>query len=203
MMRGREPGVHGLPPRPGGRCMGVRRCLRISGHAIQSCAYTEQILLLTARRSRVVTREKNFLPDPVLPTHEQAWLFAAGRHLPPDEAPIAVAPTAAFDRVQGKLDFARLCDQLDVPQPRWWTVAERPSDVPYPHWVKAQYGTAGRPVRRVADAEHEERAIRELSRPGDPLMGQVPAAGQYGQVQALFERGRLIAVHTSAARSRC
>jgi len=28
-------------------------------------------------------------------------------------------------------------------------------------------------------------------------MGQVPAPGQYGQVQALFDHGRLIAVHTS------
>ncbi|MBO0851097.1 MAG: hypothetical protein J2P20_16665, partial [Pseudonocardia sp.] len=30
--------------------------------------------------------------DALLPTHEQAWLFAAGRHLLPENTPLAVAP---------------------------------------------------------------------------------------------------------------
>jgi hypothetical protein len=138
--------------------------------------------------------------EAVLATHEQAWLFAAGRHLLPPDAPIAVAPIEAFDRVAGKVEFATLCDELGIPQPRWWRCAERPARVPYPHWVKASYGTAGRAVRRVETADQERQAIRELSGgSGGPVMGQVPAAGQYGQVQALFDDGRLVAAHTSVA----
>jgi hypothetical protein len=56
--------------------------------------------------------------DAVLPTHEQAWLLAAARHLLPGDFPVALAPITAFDRVQGKLAFARLLDELGVPQPR-------------------------------------------------------------------------------------
>jgi hypothetical protein len=135
--------------------------------------------------------------EAVLATHEHAWLFAAGRLLLPQDAPIAVASIEAFDRVAGKVDFATLLDELHVPQPEWWLAGDRPSTVPYPHWVKASHGTAGRCVRRVANARQECEAIRELSSPHDSVMGQVPAPGQYGQVQALFDHGRLIAVHTS------
>ena len=135
--------------------------------------------------------------EAVLATHEHAWLFAAGRLLLPQDAPIAVASIEAFDRVAGKVDFATLLDELHIPQPEWWLAGDRPSTVPYPHWVKASHGTAGRCVRRVANARQECEAIRELSSPHDSVMGQVPAPGQYGQVQALFDHGRLIAVHTS------
>ena len=41
--------------------------------------------------------------DALLPTHEQAWLFAAGRHLLPADAPLAVSDIEAFDQIQGKL----------------------------------------------------------------------------------------------------
>lgn len=135
--------------------------------------------------------------EAVLATHEQAWLFAAGRHLLPADAPIAVAPIAAFDRVQGKIDFAMLLDELDIPQPRWWPSNERPDDAPYPHWVKASHGTAGRTVRRVCGRAEEQAAVAELSTDGDAVMGQQPTVGQYGQVQALFEHGRMVAAHTS------
>lgn len=135
--------------------------------------------------------------EAVLATHEQAWLFAAGRHLLSPDVPIAVARIEAFDRVQGKVDFAMLLDELDIPQPRWWRVDDPPAEVPYPHWVKASYGTAGRGVRRVHNAVQERNAIGELSSADVTLMGQAPAAGEYGQVQALFDRGALVAVHTS------
>lgn len=141
--------------------------------------------------------------EAVLATHEQAWLFAAGRHLLPADTPVAVAPAEAFDRVAGKVEFAVLCDELDIPQPRWWRCDQRPARVPYPHWVKASYGTAGRSVRRVGTPEQERQAVRELSSADGAglgaVMGQAPAAGEYGQVQALFEHGRLVAAHTSVA----
>jgi len=103
--------------------------------------------------------------EAVLATHEQAWVFAAGRHLLPADAPVAVAPIEAFDRVAGKVEFAARCDELGIPQPRWWRCDQRPAQVPYPHWVKASYGTAGRAVRRVDTAEQERQAVQSSAAP--------------------------------------
>lgn len=50
--------------------------------------------------------------DALLPTHEQAWLFAAGRRLLPADAPLAVSGIEAFDQIQGKLACCRLLDAL-------------------------------------------------------------------------------------------
>lgn len=53
--------------------------------------------------------------DVLLPTHEQAWLFAAaGNRLEP-HGRIAVASAEAFSRVESKLEFARLLDELSLP----------------------------------------------------------------------------------------
>jgi len=56
--------------------------------------------------------------DVVLPTHEQARLYAAAAPVL-SGVPVAVADTALFDRVQSKIEFARLLDELGLPQPRW------------------------------------------------------------------------------------
>ena len=42
--------------------------------------------------------------------------------------PVAVADIASFGRVQSKIEFARLLDEIGLPQPRWRLVAdaERP-----------------------------------------------------------------------------
>jgi hypothetical protein len=45
--------------------------------------------------------------DVVLPTHEQAWLFAAGSARLDRSARVAVASVDAFMRVQSKIEFAR------------------------------------------------------------------------------------------------
>jgi len=137
--------------------------------------------------------------DVVLPTHEQAWLFAAAAPLT-SEVPVAVADIASFDRVQSKLEFAKLLDELRLPQPRWRLVRDRRDleDLPFPYWLKTAFSTAGRGVRLVSDERSRTRAERELLDPErGPVMAQEPATGQYGQVQGVFDRGRLVAAHTS------
>jgi hypothetical protein len=137
--------------------------------------------------------------DVVLPTHEQAWLFAAARDLL-SGVPIAVADIAAFRRVQSKLEFARLTDELGLPQPRWRLVRSE-SDLAapaFPYWLKTPYSTAGRGVQLVTDEHSRAAAARDLfDKDGAPVMAQEPAHGQYGQVQGLFDHGHLVAVHTS------
>ena len=140
--------------------------------------------------------------DVLLPTHEQTWLFAvAGQKLHPN-ARIAVAPAEAFSAVQSKLDFARLLDELNLPQPKW-ALVESPdalSNWQPPFYLKAPFSTAGSGVRRVAkmsDAAATFQSLQMASH-GEPLMVQAAAEGQYAQVQALFDHGRLVAAHTSA-----
>jgi hypothetical protein len=138
--------------------------------------------------------------DALLPTHEQAWLFAAGRDRLPAEAPLAVADLDAFDRVQSKLAFAALLDDLGLAQPRWRAVSS-PSDLAgsrFPYYLKTPFSTAGRGVRFVRTSDDRETALADLGfPPAGGLMAQDAAAGGYGQVQALFDRGRMVAVHTS------
>lgn len=137
--------------------------------------------------------------DALLPTHEQAWLFAVARHRLPQAAPVALAPAGAFARVQSKIAFARLLDELSVPQPRWWRVADDASldEVPYPYFLKTAFSTAGQGVQAVRTPADRRQALDRLRARSRDLMAQAPAAGQYGQVQALFDHGRLVAAHTS------
>jgi hypothetical protein len=137
--------------------------------------------------------------DVVLPTHEQAWLFAAARPLL-SGVPVAVADTASFGRVQSKVEFARLLEEIGLPQPQWLLVAEQSdlTELPFPYWLKTAFSTAGRGVRLVSDERSRASAVDELlGEATGAVMAQAPAAGQYGQVQALFDRGRLVAAHTS------
>ncbi|MHB8238067.1 MAG: carbamoyl-phosphate-synthetase [Vulcanimicrobiaceae bacterium] len=137
--------------------------------------------------------------DALLPTHEQAWLFAAGRHLLPSTLPLAVAPIEAFDRVQSKVAFCGLLDELGMPQPAW-SVVTSVADVKmfgFPCWMKAAFSTAGRGVRYVDGASSAQEAFSELSASKEAVLVQRPAVGAYAQVAGLFSHGRLVAVHTS------
>jgi hypothetical protein len=137
--------------------------------------------------------------DAVLPTHEQAWLFAAGAPLLSD-VPVAVAAIASFERVQSKSAFARLLDEVGLPQPRWRLVRDHADldDLRYPYWLKTAFSSAGRGVRLVSDATSRADAEGELlDGTLGPVIAQEPASGQYGQVQGVFDRGRLVAAHTS------
>ncbi len=139
--------------------------------------------------------------DVLLPTHEQAWLFAVARDRLGSDVPLAIAPAAAFARVESKIEFARLLDEVGLPQPRW-QVAHSEHDLdawPMPFYLKAPFSTAGAGVRRVTRTSEAGAAFRLLrASAGTPLMIQAAARGQYGQVQALFDGGRLVAAHTSA-----
>ncbi|MCI1749322.1 MAG: carbamoyl-phosphate-synthetase [Acidipropionibacterium sp.] len=137
--------------------------------------------------------------DALLPTHEQAWLFAAGRDLLP-HASMAVASLDAFDRVQSKIAFAALMDSLGLPQPAWHPVdAEQDlAALGFPVWVKAAFSTAGRGVAYASNLD-EARSIWHRFTSGAPtlVMVQAPAPGRYAQVQGLFDRGLLIAAGVS------
>ena len=139
--------------------------------------------------------------DVLLPTHEHAWLLAAaGARLRP-RAGIATSAPESFARVQSKIAFAQLLDEIGLPQPQWERLdsIEALAGKQPPFYLKTPYSTAGSGVRRVKTAADAVPAFQELfeASGGQPLMWQAVAAGDYAQVQALFDHGRLVACHTS------
>ncbi|MEV6559372.1 hypothetical protein AB0M22_26900 [Nocardia sp. NPDC051756] len=151
-----------------------------------------------ARALDAVTRDRTF--DAVLSTHEDVVLLAGRRSLFPIGLPLAISSAASVARVASKLEFARLADDLGLPQPDWVQLAEDRQSFEYPYYVKAAFGTAGNGVRLVTDERSRVRAPHDLARRG-PLLAQRPARGDYAQVQGMFEHGRLAAVHTSEQRA--
>ncbi len=139
--------------------------------------------------------------DVLLPTHEQAYLFALLRDRLPAGVGLAVSDADAFARVQSKLAFAELLDELGLPQPESCRLRD-PRELgqwPYPYWLKAAYSTAGSGVRQIRDDRDRAAALAAMWPDDSGLLVQAPASGRYGQVQALFARGRMIAAHTNLA----
>ena len=143
-----------------------------------------------------VIRERRI--DVLLPTHEQAWLFAVARdRMPP--VGLAVAEPAAFDQIESKVAFAELATRLDLPQPTWARVSTAAdlADWEYPYYLKRPFSTAGRGVCRVDSDTDVTATLRLVEAATTPALAQQMAVGTYGQVAALFSHGRLVAVHTS------
>src|SRR5215471_20611434 len=95
----------------------------------------------------ILTRERY---DVLLPVHEQAFLFAKVRDQLPAGVAVALADFDAFLQVQGKVAFARLMDQLSLPQPITHIVRSRTELVAlnqFPYYIKTDYSTAGQGVR--------------------------------------------------------
>ena len=139
--------------------------------------------------------------DVLLPTHEQAWLFSAAESRLSKDANIAIAPPESFSRVQSKIEFARLLDEAGLPQPAWEIIdsAGALEKRQPPYYLKTPYSTAGTGVHLVTDKEEAQRVFLAFSEKAgnQPLMLQAIGDGRYGQVQALFDHGRLVAAHTS------
>jgi len=170
----------------------VRKVHRCPGAGADPIGYLQTLEQVVRRREI----------DVVLPTHEQAWLLALARGLLAADVRFAVAEAAAFERVQSKVAFAELLDRLDLPQPEWRLVAraEDLADLQFPYWLKTAFSTAGQGVWEVLDGRSRDEALGHALTGRLPVMAQAPATGRYGQVQGLFDKGRLVAVHTSVQR---
>ena len=99
--------------------------------------------------------------------HEQVWLLSAGRGLAGPGVRVALADAGAFARVQSKIEFARLLDELCLPQSAWQLVRSEGDleGVPFPYWLKRPFSTAGKGVRSVTDVRSRAAAVAELARP--------------------------------------
>ena len=141
-------------------------------------------------------QKKNYVA--ILPTHEEGWLLANGKNFLSSDLPIALSEAEVFKEVAGKIAFAELADKLDLPVPEWEYVTDLESiHLPYPYWLKADYGTAGRSVYKITSETDLKSLVKVLSIDNERWMALQDIAGQYGQVQAVFSHGKLLAVHSS------
>ena len=153
--------------------------------------YLEAVLDVIERRSI----------DVLMPVHEQAYLFAAARHRLPMGLGIALADFTAFEQVQSKPALAALLTRIDVPQPATeitHSTRDFAKERPFPYFVKAPFGTASAGVWRIDKSTQRDVLSGELEHRGAFERGvvvQAAANGPLERTQAVFDHGRLIAIH--------
>jgi hypothetical protein len=77
--------------------------------------------------------------------------------------------------VHSKIEFARLLDELELPQPGWRLIRGESDTLglPFPYWLEAAYSTAGQGVREVFDERSRAAALLDLvDGKGAPVMAQ-------------------------------
>ncbi|MGO9612074.1 MAG: hypothetical protein ACLPX5_03470 [Dissulfurispiraceae bacterium] len=142
----------------------------------------------------------------LLPVHDQAFLFAAAHDQLAPKVGIALTEFSNFALLQSKATFAQLLASLGLPHPPTWLI-QRPSQLQamnnFPYYVKIPYSTAGRGVRLIENAADRTAAISALDKQGllsgrTDIVVQGAAIGVLSQAQAVFEHGRLIALHCTS-----
>lgn len=146
---------------------------------------------------------KKYYYDVLLPTHEQAFLFSSKQKLIEKYTHIAIAPFESFLQVQSKTASASLFQRLSLPQPSF-TVLKLPTQSfewskSFPVYVKFAYSTAGQGVFFVPNAKKLSTLLKKLTwKEPNEILIQSQAQGKIlCQVQALFSRGTLVALHST------
>jgi len=148
--------------------------------------------------------------DVLFPVHDQVYLLSRFRETLGRRVGVALPEFRSVERVQSKVQFARLLDEVGLPHPRTEVVPTADgldAAWDYPCYVKLEYSTAGRGVWRVENAEQMRevaREVRGLASGFDeplPLVVQQPAAGAFHAVQAVFRHGDLAAAHCYRGRA--
>jgi hypothetical protein len=144
--------------------------------------------------------------DVLFPANEQAYLFAWARELLMPLVGIAIADFSAFKRLQTKSAFMELLDEMSLPHPitriaRTWSEIEQSTHAfPLPFYVKTSYGTASTGVWRIEQEEDLAELNGKLGEQGlldgkTEFLVQAGAVGNFEQSHAIFDHGRLLALH--------
>lgn len=147
--------------------------------------------------------------DVLLPTHEQVYLLSRFRDAFTPHVGLALPDFAALERLYNKANFSRLLRELQLPQPE--TVAVRTANEltagtwKYPCYLKLAHSTAGGGVFYIESLKALRRQAEELERSGRISQGteilvQQPGVGILCTVQAVFNQGDLVGIHSFMAR---
>lgn len=138
--------------------------------------------------------------DVLYPAHEQAYLFARHRDALARWIHVALPRFEVFERMQSKVGFAQVLDELGLPAPStsvvWDEGGLREAVRRGPVYVKAAFGTATHGlfyVRSGADLERSLAAIQPVL--GYGVVVQRPVEGHLERAQAVFDDGRMVGFH--------
>jgi predicted ATP-grasp superfamily ATP-dependent carboligase len=154
--------------------------------------YLERVVALVASRRF----------DVLYPAHEQAFLFARFRDRLSPHVAVALPDFSAFLRLQSKVGFAALLDELGLPAPPT-TVAHdedgiRRAAAALPVYVKAAFGTATQGVHFVHSAGELAGAIDALRPTLDKgVVIQRPVRGGLARMIGVFAEGELVGFHAN------
>jgi glutathione synthase/RimK-type ligase-like ATP-grasp enzyme len=136
--------------------------------------------------------------DLLFPTQEQVTILSAQEKRL--GVPTIIPPFHALRRLQDKVSASRTLAKLGAPQPPTVEIAEA-ADLErvttFPVFVKRSVSTASSGVRRAATAKSLVVAADNLGLGAHDLIVQAEVAGPLAMVQAVAERGRLIAWHAN------
>ena len=153
-------------------------------------------------------RNGNF--DVLFPVHEQVYLLSRVREQLEREVAVALPDFDTLRSMQSKSEFIRVLTEIQIPVPETRIVKsfdEAQDFDQFPCYVKLEHSTAGTGVALVRDrgemAEVEARFEREgrLTTDGEILLQQ-PSNGTMCVVQAIFQRGTMIAAHCAESLGR-
>jgi hypothetical protein len=139
--------------------------------------------------------------DVLLPIHEQGFLFARVRERLANNVCLALPSFASYRIAHSKAGFARLLDELGLPQPKTQIVKsehELRDALRLPGVIKMSVGTASRGIWFVRDQNDLERALQDMNAAGafaDEVLVQEFVAGTTEKAQGVFCRGELIGFH--------
>ena len=173
----------------------TRRLWRCPPFALDPAGYLE-FLVERLRANRY---------DVLIPVHDQAFLLSRFRD---DLAKVTALAVPAFDvmrQMQSKSDFVRVLRELSLPYPAT-ILCKAPADIPaalsFPAYFKLAHSTAGCGVSYIVDRHDLDGALARILRDGaGEFLIQQPAAGAFCVAQAVFQQGRLVAVHCYEARA--
>jgi predicted ATP-grasp superfamily ATP-dependent carboligase len=153
-----------------------------------------------------LVRERGY--DVLLPTHEQVYLLSRFRDAFVPYVGLALPPFAALERMQNKAEFSRLLSELKLPQPDSVIVRSRGElnrPWQFPFYFKLAHSTAGGGVFRIETRGELENRAAELEANekfgvhGEAVIQQ-PGRGVLSTVQAVFNQGTLVGIHSFEAR---
>jgi glutathione synthase/RimK-type ligase-like ATP-grasp enzyme len=186
------------------------------GHHVEILSSTPFCLTRFTRHVRAVHRVPRFADDPLawfatanriaglraidvlLPTQEQVAVLSAQRNRL-DTATV-VPDFGALRRMQDKIEAWRSLHAIGIPQPASVVVRSK-NDLAairqFPVFVKRAISTASAGVRRATTADELVAAAVALGLGTEELLVQTQASGPLAMVQALADRGRLVAHHAN------
>ena len=146
-----------------------------------------------AAAERIAAERKT---DLLFPTQEQVTVLSARQKYL--RVATIVPPFGSLARVQDKISAFRTLKAIGAPQPQTFVISSADDlrqVTSYPVFVKRPVSTASSGVRRATNALELGAAAREFGLGQSELIAQSQASGPLAMVQAVADKGRLVAHH--------